>query len=67
MCFWIPFDGDPIEERSFGGPDTYKFFDEGVCIHVIDYGVNSGWREILGFLEDLAMQVWDLGLSTTVV
>ena len=46
MRFWLPFDGDPVEESSFCGPYVYEIPNEGASLHVIDYGVNSRGREV---------------------
>ena len=46
MCIWIPFDGDLVEESSFRGTDSYKLPNEGISLHVVDYGFNSGRREV---------------------
>ena len=35
-----------MEQSSFSGLDSHEFFDEGICLHVLDKSIDSGRHNI---------------------
>ena len=46
MSFGFPFFRDPASKLLFSGPEAHEISYEGVILHILNFGVDSFYREI---------------------